>query len=74
MGQVQKGPYDGVALKRINVNAIETTYLSGGNEARSTRAVVSKDGRTMTSTGQAPGPGEHLAWTMVFEKQGHRAR
>jgi hypothetical protein len=72
VGQVQKGPYDGVALRRISTNAIETTYLSGGKEARSTRAVVSIDGRTMTSTGEAQGPQEHVAWTMVFEKQEHR--
>jgi hypothetical protein len=71
-GQVQKGPYDGVTVRRISANAIETTYLSGGKEARSTRAVISKDGRTMSSTGQTQGSQEYVAWTMVFEKQEHR--
>jgi hypothetical protein len=67
MGKIESGPYDGVSLKRVSAKAIETTYLSNGKESRSTRAVVSKDGRTMTSTGTAPA--EHVAWTMIFEKQ-----
>jgi hypothetical protein len=69
VGQVEKGPYDGVSLKRVNGRTIETTYLSGGKEVRSTSAVVSKDGTTMTSTGRTLSSGESEAWKMVFEKQ-----
>jgi hypothetical protein len=69
VGQIQEGPYDGVALRRIGANAIETTYFSGGKAARSTRAVVSKNGRSMTSTGKSHGPPDPAAWTMVFQKQ-----
>jgi hypothetical protein len=70
---VQKGPYDAISLRRISTNAIETTYLLGGKEVRSTRATVSGDGTTMTSTGTAQGQEEHFAWTMVFKKQRHSA-
>jgi hypothetical protein len=66
-GKVEKGPYDGVSLRRIDSHLIETTYLSGGKEIRSTRAVLSKDGRTMTSTGKAMGTDEK--WIMVFRKE-----
>jgi hypothetical protein len=69
LGHIEKGPYDGVSIKRISPNAIETTYMTGGKEARSTRAVVSRDGKTITSTGKAVTPGDPGAWIMVFEKQ-----
>lgn len=68
MGRIEQGPYDGVSLRRINSRTIETTYLTDGKDARSTRAAVSKDGRFMTSTGSTSGPG-YAAWTMVFERQ-----
>ena len=66
-GQIETGPYDGVTVERIGAKTIETKYFATGKEVRSTRAIVSKDGKTMTSTGTAPG--EHINWTMVFEKQ-----
>ncbi len=61
-GKVEKGPYNGVSLKRFSSRELETTYLTDGKEARSTRAVVSKDGKTLTSSGGS-------TWTMVFERQ-----
>ena len=69
VGRVEKGPYDGVVMKRLGVRELEITYLARGSEVRSTRVVVSRDGRTMTSTGTTLGSGEPSAWTMVFEKQ-----
>jgi hypothetical protein len=67
-GQIlEKGPYDGVSVKRINISTLEITYLSSGKNARSTRAVVSEDGMSMTSTGS--GSSENVDWTMVFQKQ-----
>jgi hypothetical protein len=68
-GQVEKGPYDGVSIRRADTRTMETTYLSGGKEIRSTRAVVSNDGNSMTSTGKALGPDDKAAWVMVFIKQ-----
>jgi hypothetical protein len=68
-GRVEKGPYDGVSLHRIDARSMETVYLSGGKEIRSTWASVSKDGRTMTSTGRTLSEDEKSAWVMVFQKQ-----
>jgi len=66
-GQVEKGPYDSVSLRRLEARSMETTYFSSGKEIRSTRGVVSGDGRTMTSTGAAMGTDEK--WIMVFRKE-----
>lgn len=66
-GQIETGPYDGVFVRRIRTNEVESTFRSGGKDVRSTRAIVSKDGKTMTSVGSSPS--ENIAWTMVFEKQ-----
>jgi len=49
-GKIEAGPYDGVFVKRIRADVLEIAYLAKGKDARSTRAAVSKDGRTMTST------------------------
>jgi hypothetical protein len=67
LGHVEQGPYDGVSLRRIDSHSIETTYLSGGKEIRSTRGAVTSDGRTMTSTGSAMGTAQE--WIMVFRKE-----
>jgi hypothetical protein len=69
-GHIEKGHYDGVALRRLDARSIETTYFSSGKEIRSTRGVVSGDGRTMTSTGAAMGTDEK--WIMVFRKENTR--
>jgi hypothetical protein len=66
-GRIEAGPYDGVSVERIGPKTIATRYFASGKEVRTTRAIVSSDGNTMTSTGTAPG--EHINWTMVFEKQ-----
>jgi len=67
-GRVEAGPYDGVTLRRLGAKSLEISYLSSGKEARITGVAVSKDGKTMTSTGKALGPGERIEWTMFFEK------
>src|SRR5271165_506772 len=36
-GQIEKGPYDGVSLRRLDARSMETTYFSSGKEIRSTR-------------------------------------
>jgi hypothetical protein len=69
-GQVEKGPYDGVSLRRLAARSMETTYFLSGKEIRSTRGIVSGDGRTMTSTGAAMGTDEK--WVMVFRKENAR--
>jgi hypothetical protein len=69
IGRVEGGPYSGVSIKRMNARTLDTTYLANGAPVRSTRAVVAKDGKSITSTGKAIGAGEQPAWVMVFEKQ-----
>lgn len=62
-GQVEKGPYDGISIRRIDARTMETTYLTGGKEIRSTRAVVSNDGSSMTSTGTAQTTNPRGPWS-----------
>jgi hypothetical protein len=66
-GHIESGPYDQVFVVRVNKNTMDVTYRSAGKDLRSTRAVVSKGGNVMTSTGYVPGQGSD--WTMVFDKQ-----
>jgi hypothetical protein len=69
MGNVDEGPYNSVSIKRISAHAMEITYFADDKEVRSTRAVVAKDGQTMTSTGKVSGSREPVGWVMFFEKQ-----
>lgn len=66
---VAEGPYSGVTLTRLNANTLETTYFAEGAPLRSTVAVVSQDGKSMTSTGKAVGRGDQSSWIMCFDKQ-----
>jgi hypothetical protein len=68
-GQVEKGPYEAISIRRVDSRTIETTYNSGGKDTRSTRSAVSNDGNSMTTTGKALGPEDHSTWVMVFQKQ-----
>jgi len=68
-GKITEGPHNGVLLTRLGKNSMETTYLTDGKKVRSTRAVIGKDGTTMTSTGKVLDGTEQAAWTMVFQKQ-----
>jgi hypothetical protein len=68
-GQVEKGPYEAISIRRVDARTIETTYNSAGKDTRSTRSAVSNDGNSMTTTGKALGPEDHSTWVMVFQKQ-----
>jgi hypothetical protein len=68
-GSVEQGPYNGVMVQRVNSRSMETTYLTDGKGVRSTRVVLDKDGKTMTSTGKVLNSTEQAEWTMVFQKQ-----
>jgi hypothetical protein len=69
-GKVLVGPFDAISGKRIDDNTSEVTYTKGGKEIRTTRGVVSKDGKTMRVTikGQ-DAQGKPAAGVLVFEKQ-----
>jgi hypothetical protein len=59
-----------IVLKRINANTIETVTKKGGKPVMTTRSVVSKDGKTRTSTQKGTNAkGETVNNTMVYEKQ-----
>ena len=61
---------DTVVLKRINANTIETVTKKDGKLVMTTRSVVSKDGKTRTSTQKGTNAkGERVNNTMVYEKQ-----
>jgi hypothetical protein len=61
---------DMIVLKRINANTIETVTKKAGKPVMTTRSVVSKDGKTRTSTQKGTNPkGEKVNNTIVYEKQ-----
>jgi hypothetical protein len=69
IGRIEEGPYNGVSVKRDRTDTIDITYMTDGKAVRSTRAVVSKDGRTLTSTGNVVGSNQDEGWVMVFDRQ-----
>ena len=61
---------DMIVLKRINANTIETVTKKAGKPMMTTRSVVSKDGKTRTSTQKGTNAkGENVNNTIVYEKQ-----
>jgi hypothetical protein len=61
---------DMIVLKRINENTIETVTKKAGKPVMTTRSVVSKDGKTRTSTQKGTNAkGERVNNTIVYEKQ-----
>ena len=61
---------DTVVLKRINANTIETVTKKDGKLVMTTRSVVSKDGKTRTSTQKGTNAkGERVNNTLVYDKQ-----
>lgn len=68
---VTGSPYDTIAIKQVNANTLTfTAKKSDGKYNVSGRTVVSKDGKTMTSTSKgmnAEGKPYHA--TMVYDKQ-----
>jgi hypothetical protein len=64
-------PYDTMAIKRVNANTF--TYeakQSNGKYHSSGKTVISKDGKTMTSTTTGTdSDGKPMSMTLVYEKQ-----
>src|SRR5262249_12586637 len=61
---------DTIALKRIDANTIETTSKKHGEVVTTVRSVVSRDGKTRTSTWKGKNAkGEPETWVAVYDKQ-----
>lgn len=61
---------DTIALKRIDANTIETTSKKNGEVVTTVRSVVSRDGKTRTSTWKGKNAkGEPETWVAVYDKQ-----
>jgi hypothetical protein len=68
---VTGAPYDSIAIKQVNANTFTTTQKNSGTKYNTTtRAVISKDAKTMTVTVRGTGTeGNPVKYTMVYEKQ-----
>ena len=61
---------EAINLKRIDDYTIETVAKKAGQRVMTTRSVVSKDGRTRTSTEKGKTPkGQDVKNTLVYSKQ-----
>src|SRR5208282_2336415 len=61
---------DTIALKRINANTTRSTFKKAGKVVRTSRLVVSKDGKVMTITAKGTGSdGQKVSDVLVFDKQ-----
>ena len=61
---------DTIALKRIDANTIETTSKKNGEVVTTVRSVVSRDGKTRTSTWKGKNAkGDPETWVAVYDKQ-----
>ena len=61
---------DTIVLKRLNANTIETVTKKAGKPVMTTRSVVSKDGKTRTSTQTGKNAsGQEVKNTLVYDKQ-----
>ena len=61
---------DTIVLKRLNANTIETVTKKAGKPVMTTRSVVSKDGKTRTSTQTGKNAnGQNVKNTLVYDKQ-----
>ncbi len=61
---------DTAALKRINASTVEITNKKNGEVVTTVRSVVSKDGKTRTSTWKGKNAkGEPESWIAVSDKQ-----
>jgi hypothetical protein len=68
---VTGAPYDSIAVKQVNENTFTTVQKNSGTKYSTTaRAVISKDGKTMTVTVRGTGTdGVRIRYTMVYDKQ-----
>src|SRR5256885_939064 len=64
-------PYDTISLKQVNANTLtDARKKTGGPYHATSRMVVSKDGKTMTTTTKgANTAGKNFTSTFVFDKQ-----
>ena len=59
-----------VSLKKIDDNTVETVSKKGGKPLVTTRSIVSRDGKTRTTTQKGTNAkGEKVNNTIVYEKQ-----
>ena len=69
-GSMQEGDTNGITSKRISANVRDNSYTKDGKEVRSRHIVISKDGKTMTSTVKGTSPnGSPVDGTDVYDKQ-----
>jgi hypothetical protein len=69
-GSVQSGPFDAVVSKHVSATTRENTFTKDGKVVRTRRAVLSKDGKTLTVTvGGVDAGGNPVAGNDVFDKQ-----
>jgi hypothetical protein len=68
---VTGAPYDSIALKQVNANTFTSSQKNSGTKYNTTsRAVISKGGKTITVTTRGTGTdGNPVRYTMVYEKQ-----
>jgi hypothetical protein len=64
-------PYDTIAIKQVNANTLtDARKKTGGKYQGTSRAVISKDGKTMTTTTKGTNAaGKAFTSTFVFDKQ-----
>ncbi len=68
---VTGAPYDSIAMKQVNANTLTATQKNSTNKYHTTvRMVISKDGKTMSSTVKGTdAAGKPVSYTMVYDKQ-----
>jgi hypothetical protein len=68
---VTGAPYDSIAIKQVNANTFTSSQKNSGTKYdTTTRAVISKDGKTIKVTSRGTdADGNPIRYTMVYEKQ-----
>jgi hypothetical protein len=68
---VTGAPYDSIAIKQVNENTFTTVQKNSGTKYNTTtRAVISKDGKTIKVTSRGTdADGNPIRYTMVYDKQ-----
>src|ERR1700692_3955104 len=68
---VTGAPWDTISIKQVDSNTFTTVTKKTGGKYKSTgRTVISKDGKTMTTTSRGiNAQGKPFSYTMVWEKQ-----
>ena len=69
-GHLESNAYDSISTKMVSPTVRVNTYLKAGKVVTTRRIVVSKDGKTMTSTVKGLNlAGQTVTGTDVFDKQ-----